>query len=97
VIKKSIKIELKLVITSKNVILIYILIDNKYRLKRTWQERVSRGDPFYVRLADTILKDVRRTDRHMKFLKSKNFPNLFLFISPMFRKETNSIQYNDDL
>jgi len=42
-----------------------------YRLKRVWQERVSRGDPFYVKLADTILKDVRRTDQHVKFFKSK--------------------------
>ena len=40
-------------------------------MKRTWQERVSQGDPFYVKLADTILKDVRRTDRHIKFFKSK--------------------------
>ncbi|CAF0997129.1 unnamed protein product [Rotaria sordida] len=41
------------------------------RLKRTWQERVSQGDSFYVTLADTILKDVRRTDRHIKFFKKK--------------------------
>jgi len=42
-------------------------------LKQAWQERVSQGDPFYVRLADTILKDVRRTDRNIKFFKSKKF------------------------
>ncbi|CAF2082147.1 unnamed protein product [Rotaria magnacalcarata] len=41
------------------------------KLKRAWQERVSQGDSFYVKLADTILKDVRRTDRHIKFFKKK--------------------------
>ncbi|CAF3538755.1 unnamed protein product, partial [Rotaria sp. Silwood2] len=39
------------------------------RLKRTWQERVSQSDPFYVTLADTILKDVYRTDGHIKFFQ----------------------------
>ena len=48
-----------------------------FLLKGTWQERICRGDPFYVRLADIILKDVRRTDRRIKFLKSKTF--FFLF------------------
>jgi len=32
---------------------------------------VSRGDSFYLKLADTILKDVHRTDRHVKSIKSK--------------------------
>ncbi|CAF3289759.1 unnamed protein product [Rotaria sp. Silwood2] len=41
------------------------------RLKRTWQERVSQSDPFYVTLADTILKDVYRTDGHIKFFQKK--------------------------
>ncbi|CAF0952762.1 unnamed protein product [Adineta ricciae] len=46
------------------------------KLKRAWQERVSRGDQFYISLADRILKDVRRTDRHMKFFR-KNQRILF--------------------
>ncbi|UJR24738.1 hypothetical protein I4U23_006112 [Adineta vaga] len=41
------------------------------KLKRTWQERISRGEQFYLILADKILKDVHRTDRHMKFFRKK--------------------------
>jgi len=73
-----------------------LIIDNWYRLKRTWQERVSRGDPFYVKLADTILQDVRRTDRHFKFLKSKTFVS-YSHLIKYYRKETNIVYYNDEL
>ncbi|CAF1601843.1 unnamed protein product [Rotaria sp. Silwood1] len=41
------------------------------KLKQKWQERVSQRDPFYITLADKILKDVCRTDRHIKFFKKK--------------------------
>ncbi|CAF1169722.1 unnamed protein product [Adineta steineri] len=41
------------------------------KLKRVWQERISRGDQFYLVLADKILRDVHRTDRHVKFIKKK--------------------------
>lgn len=70
----------------------------KIRLKRSWQQRLSQRDPFYVTLADTILKDVCRTDRNIKFFHSNIDLNSFSFLNVFhFRKKINIIQYNDDL
>ena len=39
-------------------------------MKRTWQERISRRDPFYLRLADG----------NIKFFKSNHFFSLFSIV-----------------
>ena len=68
---ESIEIKQQFVIRSRTSWSIFIRLEFFwFRLKRVWQERISRRDPFYLRLADTILKDVRRIDRHIKFFKS---------------------------
>lgn len=56
-----------------------------FRLKRQWQERLARSDAYYLRLADTILKDISRTDQHISFLKSRTVRSLiWIFIGFFF-------------
>ena len=69
------------------------------RLKSSWQLRLSRSDPFYVRLADQICKDISRTDQHLSFFQSKR--RLFWLISSIgsldCRKEIDALQHHDEL
>lgn len=69
-----------------------------HRLKEVWQERVTRGEQFYLTMADQILKDVRRTDRHVKFFRSKtNTSSLTLTTRRSLREETPAVQHHDDV
>ena len=78
-------------------------IKTSFRFKRQWQARLTRSDPFYIRLADRILRDISRTDQHRSLLKSNLFrlSHSDLIWSLLFfhriRKPINSIQYHDDL